>query len=108
MTLGDSLNGFYWDRQMGTSATKPGLEGLELDSNIIRKDGHFKVPYIEAQIMGGVSLDDIDYVVIHSAWQLKRDAEAERAESDNHDTFLERLDRAFGKRGVKVVYSDSR
>lgn len=96
ITVGDSMDRFMSSELAGTPILNPSLEGVDgAIKNILspaRLDRFLEEDYIEAQIQGGVKLEDVERVVFHSG-----------ALFDGHPTenFRETYDRLIEK-GIKV------
>ena len=70
ITLGDSLVGFAFEDEgqdlVGTPALQPNPEGWDGGVKAYYEQGALGLGYIEAQIQGGVSLEDISRIIVHS------------------------------------------
>jgi len=65
-TLGDSLMRFDSDQLAGSPISNPGLEGVGGGGAEYLDFGADGIQYIEAQIQGGVSVKDVNRIIIHS------------------------------------------
>ena len=66
ITLGDSLYGMNGEILVGTPLRNPGVEGYDSLPTAYAARGSKAIDYIEAQIRGGVTVNDIQSVNIHS------------------------------------------
>ena len=92
ITLGDSLIGFgseYDGQQLvGTPISEPNQEGWDGSVELYHDEGVRGILYIEAQIQGGVSLEDVSRIIVHS---------------QNPDLEFPGLLELIKKRGIEVV-----
>lgn len=64
ITMGDSLWRFDNKRMTGTPLTEPGLEGMDGEWSVAYRGQWGRVPYVEAQVHGGITLGDIDRIIV--------------------------------------------
>jgi len=106
ITLGDSLGGFLeaaYDRPdqetglLGTPVGAPTLEGFhgKWRTELLLRRGLSSVPFIEAQIQGGVTLDDVQSVRVraggYSGWTDEHEALLNRLIDLGFDAYMESL-----------------
>ncbi len=104
ITLGDSLGGFLeeaYDRPdqgtglIGTPLLAPGLEGFhgEWRTDLMMRRGLSSVPFVEAQIQGGVTLDDVQEVRVsalgYGGWTGEHEALLNRLIDLGIDAYME-------------------
>ena len=65
-TLGDSLGRFDLGTAVGSPISDPDLLGCDGLIDLYHEYGARQVPYIEAQIQGGVSVSDVARIIVHS------------------------------------------
>ena len=65
ITLGDSLADFENGSMVGTPLLNPDIEGWGMRPVSYRRDGARRIGYIEAQIQGQVTLEDVERVIVH-------------------------------------------
>jgi len=65
-TVGDSLSNFAYDNVGATPVNKPGKMSWDRNARYVYENQLNRVGYVEAQIHGGISLADVDHVVMHT------------------------------------------
>ena len=94
ITLGDSLVRFSDERLAGTPLRDPGMEGWGLAGLRYHDMGVGGIGYIEAQIQGGVTIDDIARLIIH---------DVQPAEGV-YNPYVKQI-RQAQKRGIEVIFA---
>jgi hypothetical protein len=95
ITVGDSLYSFGVNHSVASPALQPAKEMIadaKTAVNMVHGDGDISDSYIEAQIHGGVTLEDVDYIILHRDPRIKKELNA--------------IAKAYRAKGFRVEFTD--
>ncbi len=100
ITVGDSLNGFSNERQVGTPWRNPGKGSIDAKTSLLfeAKSNRISAEYIEAQIHGGVRLKDVAKIRLHA-----RPIDVDRKYAKEYARVIE----LAGEKGIPVEWTRS-